>query len=256
MHGGAGALVDIVERQEIVPDQPPNVRRDHDREGQRHHVGTGRAPGAPRQRIEQEEQAERSSEREGRVFRPEGAGEKHARQRPVQKPSTHQRAVEEQAGEGPERQLHLVVRELHDREIVEVDAFECEHCDERLNLAGDLARQPPDAIETQHRRQRSEQIDGVDAAGQPVEQIGDPPRQRRMLPIAELPFLAQSKVLGEIELQVGADEDRQHRPHQKVQSEHHSQDPAGPAPRMVDQRRKAYATGGLRDCAVHAWLLH
>src|SRR4051794_3005572 len=38
-----------------------------------------------------------------------------------------------------------------------------------------------------------------------------------MFPIAELPFLAERQVLGEIELQVWADEDRQHRPDQQVQ---------------------------------------
>src|SRR5215468_8789058 len=82
-----------------------------------------------------------------------------------------ERAIEEQPSEGPERQLNLVVGELHDREAVVVDAFEREHGDQRGELVGELARQQPDRVEAEDRRERSEQIEQVERSGEPIDEI-------------------------------------------------------------------------------------
>jgi hypothetical protein len=147
----------------------------------------------------------------------------------------------------PEGQLHLIVSELHDRKVVEMDAFQNKDGEQGLHRADELARQEPNPVAANHRRDRPQQIDGVDMADKAVDQIGSPPRQRRMLPIAELPFLAEGEVLGEVELQIGADEDGQHGPDEEMSAQDHAERRARLAARIVDDRCETATTGRRRD---------
>ena len=199
------ARVDVVKRQEVVRREPPEIGCDHDREGGRHQIGTGGAPRPPCRRIGDREHAKRRRQREGRIFRPERASKKSARQQPVEPATVLERTIKEPARERPERQLHLVVREFHGRKIVVVHALEREHRDQAGQSAGRFPRQPPNRIKANGDRKRAEHVDRVDLAGQPVGDVGRPPWQRRVLPITELPFLAERKVLDEIKLKVRAD---------------------------------------------------
>ena len=166
-----------------------------------------------------------------------------AGEHPVDGPPAHDRAPEEQSGQRPERQLHLVVREFHHRDIVVVDRFERRDRDQRLELAGHVARQQPDRIEADHRRQRPEHIDRVDLSGEAIGEVGDPPRQRRVLPVAELPFLAEREAFDQIELQVGGDQRRHQRPHHQMEAEHPGQHHGRPAPGIVDDPVEKSANG-------------
>ncbi len=234
-----------------MPGEPPQMGREHGQEREHHHGGAARAPGGPRGRGEQKQQTDRAGKREGGVFRPERQREEDARQRPVARARAGDCAVREPAGKRPERQLHLVVRELDRRKVEEVKALEREHGDQGGEWIDDLARQPPHEIHRQHRRERAEQIDRVDIAGEPVGGVGQPPRQRRMLPVAELPFLAERKILDQVELEVGTDQDRHQRPDHEVRAEHEGKHRAGLGPRMGDRPVKR-ARGRACGEALHA----
>ncbi len=108
-----------------------------------------------------------------------------------------------------------------------MDALQHEHADECLERADDFLAEQPDAPQADDGRKRPQEIDRYDAPGRAKQQVGDPPRQRRVLPVAELPLLAQRKVLDEIELEVGAYQHRQRRPHHEVGGQHHCQHLAG-----------------------------
>ena len=66
-----GACVEIAERQETAFDQPFEIGRDHDEEGERHQPRPRAAQLAPGHWVEQHEQRDAAGEREGRVLRPE-----------------------------------------------------------------------------------------------------------------------------------------------------------------------------------------
>ena len=143
--------------------------------------------------------------------------------------------------------------ELHDREVVEVHAFEREHGDECLKWPDDIARQEPDAVEAEYCGERSEEVDGVDLAGEPVDEISGPPWQWRVLPVAELPFLAEREILGEVELQVAGDRNRQQGPDEQMQTKHCRQDPAGRGSRQAqDGGRDVACSTRCCDRTFHA----
>jgi hypothetical protein len=101
-----------------------------------------------------------------------------------------------------------------------MDAFEREHRDQRGRRRDDLAGEAPHHIHGADRRQRPEQIDDVHVADEAIGELGEPPRQRRMLPVAELPFLAERQILGEIELQIAAHDERQRGPDSEMEGQH------------------------------------
>ncbi len=129
-----------------------------------------------------------------------------------------------------------------------MDAFEREHGDQRLELAGDLAGEQPYRVEADDNGERAEHIDRLHMADDAIGEIFDPPGQRRMLPVAELPLLAEREALGQIELQVPADQHRHDGPHHEVETEHPDENLAWFAAGKLDQRRKhfsrAEASGG------------
>jgi hypothetical protein len=64
-----------------------------------------------------------------------------------------------------------------------------------------------------------------------------------MLPIAELPLLAEREILDEIELKVRTNENRQRGPHHKVERKDGGEDLTGLAPGKCDHRGKRIAAG-------------
>ncbi len=225
--------------------QPPDVRGHHNRKRERHQVGPRRAPGPSRVGIEQEDEPERRGEREGRIFRPEGSRHKDAGQDPVEVAAVHDGAPEQKPRKRPERQLHLVVRKFHDRKIVEVDALQCEDCDQSLEFAKHVAHQEPHAVEADRGRQRAEHIDRVNVPDHAIGEVGEPPRQWRMLPVAELPFAAEREVFEQVELKIGRGQDRHDRPDHDMQTDHPGQH--GPRPAAGEFHRPVEERAQLGD---------
>src|SRR5262249_60662757 len=84
--------------------------------------------------------------------------------------------------------------------------------------AGGEGRQPTRRERRHHRDLRQRVIGGVDP-NRPVDQLDQPPRQRRQLVVAELPFAAIGEPLDQIEGQIRIKQRRQGRPDRKVQRE-------------------------------------
>src|SRR5206468_9440008 len=137
------------------------------------------------------------------------------------------------------------------REVVIMHALEREYGDQRGDLVGDLARELPDSIEADDGGEWPEQIKRVDGSGETIAEVGDPPRQRRMLPVAELPFLAEREILDEIELQVRAGEDRQDGPDREMQRQHAEQHGAGSPARESDEPVEEPFRRGGGDLLCH-----
>ena len=68
-----------------------------------------------------------------------------------------------------------------------------------------------------HLRQRV--IGGIGAEHAPVHDLDQPPRQRRQLVVAELPFAAVGQGLDQVERQVGVEQRRKRGPDHEVQGE-------------------------------------
>jgi hypothetical protein len=127
--------------------------------------------------------------------------------------------VEGVAGQRPERQLDDVVIELH-RGVLEVmHAVDDQHGHQCAGRSNERPCRRPHRDEGyDHRRLRQRVISGVDAE-RPVHDLDQPPRQRRQLVIAELPFAAVGESLDQVERQIGVEERRQRGPDHEMQGE-------------------------------------
>jgi hypothetical protein len=229
--------------------QPPGVGSEHTDKGERHDIRPCAAPRLARHWIEQQHKTERCGERKCSIFRPERSRQKRSGESPVGNVPAAYRPVEEQSGERPERKLHLIMGKLHHRKVVIVHTFKDQNRAQCAKRPDDFATQQPDAVETEHGSERSQHINGLNVPGEAINEVCNPPRQWRVLPVTELPFFPERQVLGQIELQVGTDQDRNKCPHREVNAEDHRQHGARGAAGIRNRRRKA-PRGRLRD-ATH-----
>ncbi len=110
-----------------------------------------------------------------------------------------QRGVEGVAGERPQRQLNDIVIEFGGGEMEIMQAVENEHGDQRADGADQLASRQPNRDKGQrHRDLRQRVVGGIDA-DRAVDDLDQPPRQRRQLVIAELPLAAIGQRLDQVE---------------------------------------------------------
>ncbi len=232
-------------------DQPPQLRRDHAHECRAHQVGPGGSQCPAGERIEEQEEPDRRGQHRHRVFGPERESQPDAAPDPVGGSALRDGAMQEQRGQRPQRQLQHVVIELHRGEVEEMQALEHDHREQRGLRRGDPATEPPYRVECDHAGERAEQIDDANVAGRPIGQILDPPGQRRMLPISELPFLAERQPLRQVELEVAAHQDGQRGPHQEVRAEQQRAGAARLAARQRDDAADAVRLLALRDRLLH-----
>ena len=95
--------------------------------------------------------------------------------------------------------------------------------------------------------QRVKRIIGAEHA---VHGFGHPPRQRRQLVVAELPFAAVDHGLDHIERQVEIDQRRQHRPDQPVNNEEASESRLRAAFHRIDQSGHFHCVIGPQSCVA------
>ncbi len=127
--------------------------------------------------------------------------------------------MERVAGQRPERQLDHVVIELHRRVLEVMHAVDDQHGNQRAGRSDQRPCRRPHRDEGyDHRRLRQRVIGSVDAE-RPVHDLDQPPRQRRQLVVAELPFAAVGESLDQVERQVGVEQRRQRGPDHEMQRE-------------------------------------
>ncbi len=204
--------------------------------------GPGRGECAPRVAVEQHEQRIGRRQHDDEIFRPQRAAEGEAEQQPVPEASALERGVKGVAGQRPERQLNDVVIELHRRVLEIMHAIDDQHGDERAGRADQRPRRGKDQGKgDDHHGLRQRVIGGI-GSEQPVHDLDQPPRQRRQLVVAELPFAAVGQGLDEIERQIGVKQRRQRGPDRKMQGQEAAERGLRPALDPADQsgrRRRA-----------------
>ncbi len=216
---GRGAGAGIGEGQEIVAHQPGEMRR-HDRERDRE-----RDPRARRRQrlarvaVDEQEQHERRRQHDHEILRPQREPDGEAEQQPMDHAPAPQSGVEGVAGDRPERQLDHVVIELGRGEMEVVQAVQKEDGDEGADGADQRTRGRPDRREGRDHRDLRQRVIGGIHPHQPVDDLDQPPGQRRQLVVAELPFAPIGQGLDEIERQVGIKQRRQDGPDEKMQRE-------------------------------------
>ncbi len=177
----------------------------------------------------------RRRQHDDKIFRPERAAERHAEQKPVSGTAALERQVEGVARHRPERQLDDVVIELHRCELEIVKAVDNQHRDQRAQRADQRPRGGEDQRKSDdHGRLRQRVIGGVGARS-PVRDLDQPPRQRRQLVVAELPFAAVGQRLDQIERQIGVKERRQRGPDREMQRQEAAESRLRPAFDKTDQ---------------------
>ena len=124
--------------------------------------------------------------------------------------------MEGETGERPERQLDYVVIELGGGEIEVVHTVDDQDCDQRPERANERARGLPHEDEGDDDDRLGEGVIGGIDAKHPVDDLDQPPRQRRQFVITELPFAAVDEGFDQIERQIGVNERRQDAPDDKM----------------------------------------
>ena len=214
-----GAVLGIGQRQKIGLEQPDDVGRGNDKRDDEREPWPGRCQSAARVAIENEKQRVGRRQHDDEIFRPQRAAEGEAEQQPVAEAAALERGMESVAGQRPERQLDHVVIELHRRVLEVMHAVDDQHGKERAGRADQRPRRRPHRDEgDDHRHLRQRVIGGV-GAERPVHDLDQPPRQRRQLVVAELPFAAVGQRLDQVERQVGVEQRRQRGPDHEMQSE-------------------------------------
>ena len=144
--------------------------------------------------------------------------------------------------------------ELHRRVLEVMHAVDDQHRNERAGRPDQRPRRRPHRDEgDDHHRLRQRVIGGV-GAERPVHDLDQPPRQRRQLVVAELPFAAICQRLDQVERQVGVEERRQRGPNHEMQRQERGKrrprrllDPIDEAcPERQPGRRRHF--GHLRHC--------
>ena len=110
-----------------------------------------------------------------------------------------------------------VVVELVGGVVEVVQPVDDEHGNERADAAEQRPRHGEDRGEGRDHRDLRQQVIGEVVPDQPVGGLGQPPRQRRQLVVAELPFAAVDQRLDQVERQIGVEQRRQCRPHRRMQ---------------------------------------
>ena len=175
---------------------------------------------APRIAVEQQEQRIGRRQHDDEIFRPQRAAEGDAEQEPVAEASALERGMKGVAGERPERQLNDVVIEFHRRVLEVMQAVDDQHGNERA--ASRRRAAAPWRRPAQRRRTTTacgQRVIGDVRAEYPVHDLNQPPRQRRQLVGAELPFAAVGERLDEVERQIGVKQRRQRGPDRKMQGQ-------------------------------------
>ena len=211
------AVLGIGQRQKIGLEQPDDMGGDDDQRDDQRKPWPGRRQSAARVAVEDEEQRVGRRQYDDKIFRPQRAAEGKSEQDPVAEAPALERCVESVAGQRPERQLDHVVIELH-RGVLEVmHAVDDQHGDQCSGRSNERPCRRPHRDEGyDHHRLRQRVIGGV-GTERPMHDLNEPPRQRRQLVVAELPFAAIGQRLDQIERQVGVEQRRQRGPDHEMQ---------------------------------------
>ena len=210
-----GARAGIGEGQEIVAHEPDEMRRHHDeRDDAARSMGPAwPAPCAHRGRTAGTARAAAPARRRNTSPTAPARRARPSSSQWIMRPR-RKAGMKGVAGERPERQLDDVVIELGGGVMEVVQAIEDQDGDQRADRADQRTRGQPDQRERgDHRELRQRVIGGVEP-DQPVQQLDQPPRQRRQLVVAELPFAAIGQRLDQIERQIGIEQRRQRGPDQ------------------------------------------
>ena len=163
-------------------------------------------------------------------------------------PAVPQSGVEGETGERPERQLADIVIELGGAEIEIVHAVDDQDRGQRAGCADQRPRRQPHRHESDDHGDLAERIDGGIGAEQLVGGLDQPPRQRRQLVVAELPFAAVNQRLDHVDRQVEVEERGQRRPDQPVHDQEAGENRLRAAFHRVDQSGHGHCVS-VRRCA-------
>ena len=133
--------------------------------------------------------------------------------------SALERGVKGVAGERPERQLNDVMIEFHRRVLEIMQAVDDQHGDECAGRANKRPRGSKDQAKATTWRPAPARNRRRLAPNSRCDDLDQPPRQRRQLVVAELPFSAVGQRLDEIERQVGVEQCRQRGPDREMQGQ-------------------------------------
>jgi len=122
-------------------------------------------------------------------------------------------------GQRPKRQLNDVVIELCRRVLEVMQAIDDQHGEERAGGADQRPRRGKNERKSNDDRCLCRSVVGDIGTEYAVHDLDQPPRQRRQLVGAELPFWAVSKGFDEIEGKVGVKERWQRGPNNEVECE-------------------------------------
>ena len=131
--------------------------------------------------------------------------------------SALERGMKRVAGQRPERQLNDVVIEFHRRVLEIMHAVDDQDGNERADRADQRPRRGKDQGKGDHHRGLRQRVIGGVGAEQPMGDLDQPPRQRRQLVVAKLPFAAVGQGLDEVERQIGVKQRRQRGPDREMQ---------------------------------------
>ena len=205
--------------------------------------GAGQSPaGFP---VEEHEQHERRDEHRDEIFGPQRAAERRSEQGPIADPAAPEPGMEGETGERPERQLDHVVIELGGGEIEVVHTVDDQDRDQRPERADERARGLPHEDEGDDDDRLGEGVIGGIDAKHPVDDLDQPPWQRRQLVITELPFAAVGQRLDQIERQVQVEDRRQRGPDDGMEEEEGGEGRLRPAFDRVDQSEHGQSRMGL-----------
>ena len=156
------------------------------------------------------------------------------------------------SSERPERQLNDIVIEFDRRVLKIVQAVDDQHGNKRASRADERSRGSPDRRKGyDHRDLRQRVIRGV-RAEQPIHDLDQPPRQRRQLVVADLPFAAIGERLDEIERQVGIEECGQRGPDDEMQGQEAAESGPRPALDPTDQSGRGPFLGRCRRHGIRS----
>ena len=216
---GRGARARIGKGQEIVLHQPEEMRRHHGERDQERDPRAGRRQRLAGIAVEQQKQRQRHRQHDHEIFRPQRHPQRQSEQQPVGDAAALEPGMKGPSGERPERQLDHVVIELGGGVVEVMQPVDDQDRHQRAARADERQRGPPhDGKGRDDRDLRHDIVGGVDS-DQPVDDLDQPPRQRRQLVVAQLPFAAVGQRLDQIERQIRIEDRRQRGPDHEMQNE-------------------------------------
>jgi hypothetical protein len=220
------------------------VRRHDDERHCDGDIRAGRGEICARLTIEHEEQRKRHGQHDDEIFRPQRKPDRQAKQHPMQHAAAAQRRMKREAGKRPERQLDHVVIEFCGSEMQVMLTVDNEQRHERAHRPDHRARHRPYCGKGRDDRDLRERVEEHVAPEHSKGRFHQPPRQRRQLVIAELPFPAIGQRLDQVERQIGIEQRRQRSPHQEMQQREGCKCGAG---MLLDRSGEI---GGTRHCGI------